>query len=521
MQHCKLYIVGGGTFAAKLAVVLLKHNYDFIFIDEMNPGPICDKPVVRANSTIIDKAGIFFLAISLEPYDQHAIERLTQNGIDRKSILRLRFETAVNMLDLMLTQAPEKTLQLIKTGSGSVTELEKRFFQQQYAELERPAPKTKPRVGFYFNGKGGGFRKHVCQLPAILSENFELAIFSDQVATEQERPYPYYLMSEELMQQCTWPDLVINPHFVDCSPAHITKLTMMHMVYDFLVHKDLVARVMAQANNHYIFIPSAPSMELHKSIYLEYGLTNNVVLIPGGYPRHDENLAEFSVLAKSAGLPNSILYAPTLSALITTEETKYSYSILEMSALIPEILESFPDKHFIFRPHPDDLVLIEQGMNTRRAEAFRNIIELCRHHPRCSLDTNQTQYLASFAKSFVIISDTSAIAFSFALITKRPVIFFSRNQSMLTKTLPHVKYIQDREKIGYCVENKSQLIDAINAAINKSDGMNENQDFIESIVFNPEHSMDYLQKNLHYILSGKRNSEWWYLQDHISQKRIL
>lgn len=134
MNSPDFYIVGGGTFAVKLSEILHRHTLDFIFTDEIQTEPIAGRPVCKAFA-ITNKNAFFFIAISMEPYAGNAISRLLAQGIPRKNLLDLKFETAINILDLMLAQDKSKTLMLLQDGIHTVAELEQHFFSAQYACL--------------------------------------------------------------------------------------------------------------------------------------------------------------------------------------------------------------------------------------------------------------------------------------------------------------------------------------------------------------------------------------------------
>ena len=501
------YVVGAGTFAVKVSHVLVKHNTEHQFIDEFYEGKLCDRLVNRA-SDISSFDACFIIAISNPVYAENAISRLKALGVAPKKLLSLLFESELMMLDQMLCDDPIRFWTLVQLDTHSFIDLEEKF----YPLLADSQSNDKPNIGFFYIGKGGGFRAHVADLPKQLAESYNVREHSD-IASLSDNDCSYLMMSESRMLQYDWPDLVINPHFFACSPPQIPKLTMLHMMYDFLVHTDLVARVMQQSDTHYLFIPSRPSMHLHQQICHDYQLTNNLVLIPGGYPRLDVNRQKYAELDSLQENKKSIIYAPTLSSLVATEETQYTYSILDAVHFIPAILDTFPAYQVIFRPHPDDLVTVKQGIITERANAFRTLLQFCDTHPRCRLDDNSTDYISTFAQASVLISDTSAIAYSFALITQKPVIFYSSNQKKVAELMSHLSYIKDREKLGHCVDSVSGLIDCLKTSLENS-AKNYNSFEPEQVIYNPDCSLNYLIDNLNYILDDKKHPDWWYWRDH-------
>jgi hypothetical protein len=525
-----LYIAGGGSFAIKLATMLEQHSINIEFIDEFSISPLLNRPVYKS-SDIVKTDKPCLLAISNNEHADAAFSRLSTQGFGPSILYKLLFESAINVLEIMLQTDREKCLKCLAHGYDDFISFEADFFEDPFhtgslneqeqanvcslklkPKLGMPATFFKSNVGFYYIGKGGGFRAHVGNLPSQLSNDFNVREFSDQ-APHSNALADYSIMSEQSMLLNHWADVVINPHFFECSPAHIPKITMMHMVYDFLVYKDLVAKVMQQPHTHYLFVPSKPSMKLHQQICKDYQLTNNMVLIPGGYPRLDNNIAGYQKKIKIASDNDTIIYAPTLSATVKADETRYTYSILGAVHFIPAILDAFPHKKIIFRPHPDDLSTLARGMVTQRTEAFRYLLILCDTHPRCRLDDNPTDYLDTFASACALISDTSAIAYSFALTTQKPVIFFSRNQQKVVEAMPNVAYINDREKIGYCVDTVDDLLATLKLVLTQETSKSKVK-FCEQLVYNRGTSLSYLQDNFKYILSGEKHPDWWYWHDH-------
>jgi len=436
---------------------------------------------------------------------------LIKQGVPSANIVQLNYDSAAVLLDEMFKQDRTRCTELLSSGLKSFPSIERAFFVKEDIVFDN----DRKNIGFYYLGRAGGFRQHAGGVPKLLDKTYNVITYSDEPPTDGECNKKYMLMSQESMLSNKDVDIAITTHFYPCSPPVTPKLTMMHMVYDFLINRKIVAEVIGQANTHYLFIPSVPSMELHKRICFESKLQNNVVLIPGGYPRHDRNAINFAREKKKYQRPNSIIYAPTLSSFFDSSESKYSYSILEAEFFIPKILKKFPTKRFIFRPHPEDLDFLNAGINTARAQAFRNIIAFCEQHPRCDIDDKKTDYIKSFVESAIMISDTSAIAFSFALTTKRPVIFFSPNQKELSKALPDIQYIKDRGKLGTCVENQEQLFTALEVYLNGGEHHFSTTHDCHDVIYNEGFSEQYLIDNFHYITENKRHPDWWYLRDHI------
>lgn len=114
-----------------------------------------------------------------------------------------------------------------------------------------------------------------------------------------------------------------------------------------------------------------------------------------------------------------------------------------------------------------------------------------------------------------MISDTSAIAYSYALTTGKPVIFYSKNNMAVKSLFKNVRYITDRDKIGYCVDNTVDLIDTLKQCFEGSGLPSDKLDFVTSLVFNRGRSFQYLIDHIDDMIEGRRVDGWWYLRDHL------
>lgn len=506
-QH--FYIVGSGSFAVKLAAFLTQHKASVTFIDKQAGLAVFEQKTIAYENISLERLdGVFFIAISVSEYAEQAKIRLLSHNVQAYNIINMLSESAINVLEVMQSIEPQILHHLSDYNNGSFADLSATFFKcKNKYTCPQDSSNQQKNIGFFFVGKGGGFRAHTTNVRQQISEDFNIQLFSDTFPTANDNE-PYSVMTEEQMRINTWPDIVINPHFIPCSPAHIPKITMLHMVYDFLVHRDLVAHAIEQADTHYLFIPSQASMAFHQKLIQDYKLANTVFLIPGGYPRLDKNIADYKAIEQRYPQPDCILYAPTLSAFVKTPETKHTYSILDAVDFIPLLLERFPDKKIIFRPHPDDLITVRRGIKTRRADAFRTLLHLCETHPRCELDSGTTNYIETFAKSAVMISDTSAIAFSFPLITGRHTIFFARDHKKIQRLLPDIQYLKDKEKIGTCVEDSASLIAAIENAFTHPIAPQKKQ-FCDKLVYHPGQASEYFHTCLNAINNNTVLPEWW------------
>jgi len=514
-----IYIVGAGSFAFKLALVLDKHDLTFEFIDEYVEKKLLGCRVTKA-AELSSACGTFFVAISIEKYAIEAQKRLAQQGISNNQCLHFICDSSTLMLDQMLTLNKALTKKLYQRPMSDFISFENAFFSQRKTQMDSLRNEKKRLIAFTRLGRGGGYPKHLANLAEKLSATCNVMMLSDTPPSTPSASDNFQLMSQLAMSSCEVMDLVITAIVYPCSPSHIRKLSLVHMVYDFLLFSEQTYEHLQQADTHYIFVPSKASMKLHQKICFERSLTNNIILIPGGYPRHDENIIQFQKYPRIAPEQGAIIYAPTLSSLPAGNETDSCYSIIEAIEFVPRILSEFPERDFIFRPHPEDLALVNIDSKHPRAIAFQQLISWCENHPRCTIDNNKMDYLLSFSKSEILITDTSSVAFSFGLITNKAVIFFSHDHDALATDFADCDFISERKYFGVCVSNSDSLIQQLKTSLANSEYNLRNHEFCQQVIYNVGSSEQYLVNNLPYILEDIKHPDWWYLQDHIGPKNV-
>jgi len=510
LDYAPIFIVGAGSLAQKLANILNSAELSYCFIDETATSPLLGKAVIKAGQ-LTTAEGIFLIAISFVGYAENAVCRLEQQRVRREQCLHLPNDSAAIVLAEMLRLSVSATLTMLQQPMTNFVDFEQRFFASQWQQRQQRRENT-VRIGISSLGRGGGYLEHLAGLPLQLNQQFDCLHLTD-IQQQSIAQMPKLFLSQSAMLEFDQLDLLITAHVFPCSPPAVKKLSLVHMVYDFLLFSAQTYEHLAQANTHYVFVPSAPSLALHEKIYQQQGLSNNLVLIPGGYPKHDANLQKYQQVASTVALSDCILYAPTLCSLPAASETSDCYSILQAEFFLPQLLETFISAHIIFRPHPEDLALAHLDLPYPRAVAFRKVLAFCRSHPRCTVDDNRSCYLTSFAKSKVVISDTSSVAFSFVLLTNRTAIFYAENHQSLEIAFDDCQFIKDRHQFGACVATTEELCRQVALALQPTCQEQHNSAFCSQVIFNLGHSVDYLMENLPFILHDIRHPDWIYLQD--------
>lgn len=513
MQSLSYYIAGAGSFSS-LTLKMLTDTGVVVqgFIDEMTTGTKDGLPVHNCNqlkAADLANQACVLIAISAKKHQDAARERLVAAGVNPLLILNLESETSLTFLRTMHQQGMKLT-ELLQAPLSDLPSLEKRIGQLK--PIRVIGKNNLISFNFYAGGcaGGGGFRQHVNPLAEKLANLYDVISYSDETDLPGDNSTNLLLQSNISAVQNDTADLAITPHFIPCSAPSVCKVTFMHVIYDYCLFEDVLYKSISQPERHYIFTSSRPAFNGMKQLLLEGDYKNDVVLIPGGYPRLDYNRLKLQQMADAS---DTLVYAPTASVEMP-DKTELTYSVYQATAILDALVQAFPSHRIVFRPHPKDLSRVRAGKNSPTADAIRSAIDYCQHS-RCELDSSRGDYLANYGRAAVLISDTSSTAFTFALTTKRPVVFFSPGNQSLKEQLGHFDYIHDREHFGVTVSDINSLVLAIATMLDNPGQYAEKiVQHSKQILFNDGCSEEYFINNINHILDNHRNSDWWYLRDH-------
>lgn len=512
MPRGAVAIVGTGNFAINLAAVCETFGLEIpFFVDEFRAEMFQGKPVLRAeklddmHQRQVDK---WLLAISHQEHREAAVWRMESRGIPRDRILPLSDDPDLQIMRLMFEEFGTSAVSaFLMPGLTDVQALEDRFLAPGWDATLRSLDLDRRTIGLGYYGRGGGFRRHISGLIPLLEERFNVVTMADESMGGAEESIHHLSMSAR--RACTWEglDLVLSAHVFPCAPPAVPRVSFSHVIYDFNLMAESHASRIAHSDTHYLFASSRPCFEWYADLVPRFGLKNKICVIPGGYLQLDRNLVE---LQQYTGSSEAILYAPTLSL------ADYPYSELVTSiAQGPDILETllatFPDRDIIYRPHPSDLRLFQMDRQGPRLEPFKRMLDICRGDNRCRLDDNPTSYLPSYRQTALLVSDSSSTAFTFALSTGRPVVFFSpREDEMVAALGDTLKFVADRTRVGRVVRNCEELEAAVRH-LTRVDMGDDLAAFRDDMVFHPGGAARYFADHVDFMLDGERHPDWLYL----------
>lgn len=500
------YIVGSGSFALKLGHVLAQQHIAYRFVDQHGDKILNGKRV--QTFTEVDAGGIFLFAISILEYAQRARALLQAQHICQTQCLFILNDSQCCVLEHAFTVDKERCINILHRDLNNFVDFEQVFFRTEWAQITHGKKSSTANIAFHCVGRSGGYLSHLGQLPSKLSQDYNSFMLSDTVLN-QNVDTTHMIMSQNAMQTLEGFDLHITASVFTCTPKLGKKLSIAHMLHDILLFNEQLKENICDTETHYIYLPTPASMLLYQRLCREIQPSNNIVLIPGGYPKLDRSIAQYSKL-KYHEKQQVILYAPTLSSLAAGNETQACFSILDAIEFVPEILLEIPEATFIFRPHPEDLAIMHVPSNNPRAVAIKQLYEFCSTHPRCQIDHEQDHYLQSFSRAKILLTDTSSLGLSYALITENKPIFYASDQQRLLADFPDSEFIQKRAELGHLVERNTVLSTVKKLLVDNA--ISCNTDCAAFTVFNHKNSERYLAQNLDYILEDKIHPDWWYWQ---------
>ena len=250
----------------------------------------------------------------------------------------------------------------------------------------------------------------------------------------------YYFIKPTYLNFLFGIDLFISNNVSDQFTPYSEKIYIHHDVYDTpLVEKkkeNILKKRLLKYN--YIIVAS----EEGKKLFEKFLNKSNVKIIIKRYLKLDYLIKKIS--KKKSNRTKNILIAPT---------NFKSFPNLTMQKEITKIAKILLKKNYFitYRPHPSNLNDKEIFIIKKNFQNYKNFI----------IDKSNN-YLNSFNKSDLMITDLSGTAYTYLLLTAKPVIFYSTNEKYLNNNYyKNLGYFLNRNKIGFIVTNIKNLINIL------------------------------------------------------------
>jgi hypothetical protein len=220
-------------------------------------------------------------------------------------------------------------------------------------------------------------------------------------------------------------------------------------------------------------------------------------IIPCGYPRLDRNIDYFRQHNK---VEKTIIFATT------AVEGKDMVDLIvfpnHADKIIDAIMENFPEYNLIFRPHP----------LTTHKEVVQKIATKYYGNPRFTYDNNASSYIENYSKSALMITDMSGTAYTYALTTLRPVVFFLHDPIKTYQRFGEYQYFKDIQAVGAIASDIPQLINRITSLLANAESYREKiRHYRNTTIYNLGYSEDAFVESIDYIIKDKLNTLWEYV----------
>lgn len=440
---------------------------------------------------------IIFFCISDSDALNSAITVFTDCGNVAKNLdyFSFRGEFDLNFLKSCVTTDTQNVVSLIKEKKAKTTE-----------DLAKPTltrlNKSTVEIGLFYYGSGGGFKTHIDPVKETIVSGKSFIEISDEPLTHNINLLP--VTSARSLVNI---DLAISAHFFPVSHPSIKKLTFMHVLLDFCIFETDVLASLRSSECHYVFCSSKPALESLKKLVLEHNLANEVFLIPGGYPRLDQNITKLNQTARDK-TKTKIVVAPTAS-MREAHDCDLTYLAPFLPQLLLNLAKEFPLTEIELRLHPQDV----SDLITKRPCRFRHFLEeacaITKQIPNISLNVGDQGYTQSL-QADVVISDTSSFAYTFHFSTGNPVIFLSPGNETIKyhDKLSKLDSIRIRDEIGVSVDNPEAAIEACTSYLAKDAKQWKNSNLADEFLFNRGASIPYLASIMDSIKSGRVHDDW-------------
>ena len=237
----------------------------------------------------------------------------------------------------------------------------------------------------------------------------------------------HFFVKERTINFLFFVNIFFSNYICDKFPKNCVKIYIHHNLYDDPwvdknKEKDTCIRL---KKYNYIFVATKEALSVVSKMFKK-----NLILSPKimevGYLKLDYLMNKLKKMKKK-----SIIIAPTGMRTFS----KYSF-LKNIDKLIINILDK-TKYNIIIRPHPRD----------RQNKLYINLRKKFKNENKVSFDLS-SNYLNTYQKAKIMITDISGTAYTFSFLTLSPVIFYEKHKSTLKNKFGNLSFLQNREKIG-------------------------------------------------------------------------
>lgn len=390
----------------------------------------------------------------------------------------------------------------------------KKFY---FKSLEEYCNKKNIQVAFFSPGKS--FRGNFGLIENFLTLQ-HVFLFGDVVGDQVETQDNSFIVIDDMLVNLKCIKIFVIPTVMDSLPVTSIKFLIEHSSLGYFAPLEQQIKTVKKTYEltdqsryfplmDYVTVSSVKAKETLEKFSSILGfqkvINKNEIranhdlirFIPGGYPKYDSMLLQVEKYKKFK--KNTIIYAPTPNDKSGNKDFWLPYMSINTHAkiILASLCEQFPDNNIVFKPHNDDF-----------EDLISDISHFCMKYSNFRLDESGSDYFNLYANSLCMVSDFSSTAFTYAISTNCPVIFFSHNEDNL-KLYEIDTYCEMREKVGVIVKNEIEMVEQIQFILKKPEFFIDKIDLVKKeYVYKMGSSSKYLAGCIESILNNEELLEW-------------
>lgn len=520
-------ISGAGSLGQRVSALLGQAGWkQHYFVDEWVQGTLGPISVFRAETLTKQQLmapDICIVAMSNPDHAAAATRRLVKQGMDSAKILNVLSDPDLQSIKLMLDQAGPIDLvtHLQQTPDTDLVTLQQCLLGAGWQKVLDELSTERIVLGLGFYSRGGGFAGHIMPVVQAIqnsdfAEEFTLLGMTDDPDIDARFAlsdhFPLMKIGANAGKKQDILDFQVSADFHAFGPPGTPRIIFPHFLHDMALNEGFFIDTLKDVNLNYVVAPSRAFFDWFKKLLCDTPIASEVVLIPGGYPKLDRLIRQYQDVSRNK---DRIVYAPTQS-LIPHPWSEWTNSLDHGLEIFRALRKAFPNKRLVFRPHPNDLTHLEQGSFGATGRYLQDLLHFVEQDPWCELDRSPDPWVRQYAYADLMVSDTSSTAFTFALVTGRPVMFWSpKDQAFRAAAGRRLSFIDDRYKIGSVVENIQQLVCEVETVLSgacREQRMLNIRQFRDSFLFFPGEAAEVCARLLPFICSGQRLKDWVSIQ---------
>ena len=245
----------------------------------------------------------------------------------------------------------------------------------------------------------------------------------------------YYFLINYFCELLFGVDIFISNNVCDFFPIKCKKIYIHHDILDTpLVDKNKIKKLKERLSKYnFILVSSSITSRIFNDLLKDA----EKKIIPIGYFKLDY-LSRFG--NKTHKKSNKIIIAPT------NFKSFRNMSMINSLTKIFNYIITQTSYEVVFRPHPSNI-------NDKFIAKNKSKYLSCK---KFSFDDSKN-YSKVYLNSFCMITDISGTAYTYAFLTKKPVIFYCAYKMRLERNYKHLFYFKKREQIGKIVRNIKNL----------------------------------------------------------------